>query len=572
MAHLSVSLFPLPFVVSFCAKFRSTACGVGMRHVLFAIPPLIIPSSSLAFQLPDPSLSAIPASSEVNQLLCLDRRHTSVAKALRLLDQPEYCSTATFYDFLGYRDGDVSIDNLQDVLDLTQQSPAVISADFSYLASKDQQTSFFIQAFAPTFSISSGSWSSIYSNSSTLTKPTPASGQPSITQRYSNSSSQEYSSSLSPTISVPLFDPYSINLAFYYRNLSFSTAYSSSSSDLSQFSNALTSSVDLWTAKNGILIAQKNVSSALTSFLSTYAQYELGALAIPDVAQSLNVLRQYQNSLSSSIESFNTYYAQLAANAGVPFGKLKLSPSFFSVQTVSKLASFQYGDLASLSRQSLVFSDQIYVDYYNFKSFQSQSRSYLSEYLPSFGLSFGWSPASTYSYNTAGLAQYSGDPIINTYSQTSNSTWGNSLAITFTWDFFDSGANAYLALSSKKNAIASRESAKQAALTVLQSASSNYSLFHNSSNQVAASLQSIDFSRRAYDDTLVALRAGFSNVTTLFQRLTEYSSALTSWNNQLRTLLASSVTLQYLSRDGYFEGIRPYQLVYGDYILDFIDY
>ncbi|UPM50346.1 TolC family protein [Synechococcus sp. A10-1-5-1] len=543
-----------------------------MRHVLFAILPLIIPSSSLAFQLPDPSLSAIPASSEVNQLLCLDRRHPSVAKALRLLDQPEYCSTATFYNFLDYRDGDVSIDNLQDVLDLTKQSPAVISADFSYLASKDQQASFFIQAFAPTFSISSGSWSSIYSNSSTLTKPTPASGQPSITQRYSNSSAQEYSSSLSPTISVPLFDPYSINLAFYYRNLSFSTAYSSSSSDLSQFSNALTSSVDLWTAKNGILIAQKNVSSALTSFLSTYAQYELGALAIPDVAQSLNVLRQYQNNLSSSIESFNTYYAQLAANAGVPFGKLKLSPSFFSVQTVSKLASFPYGDLASLSRQSLVFSDQIYVDYYNFKSFQSQSRSYLSEYLPSFGLSFGWSPSSTYSYNTAGLAQYSGDPIINTYSQTSNSTWGNSLAITFTWDFFDSGANAYLASSSKKNAIASRESAKQAALTVLQTASSNYSLFHNSSNQVAASLQSIDFSRRAYDDTLVALRAGFSNVTTLFQRLTEYSSALTSWNNQLRTLLASSVTLQYLSRDGYFEGIRPYQLVYGDYILDFIDY
>jgi len=556
----------------FRANFRATACGVGMRHVLFAILPLIIPSASLAFQLPDPSLSAVPAATEVNQLLCLDQRHPSLAKALRLLDQPEYCSTATFYDYLEYGDGDQSINNLQDVLDLTQQSPAVISADFSYLASKDQQASFFIQAFAPTFSISSGSWSSIYSNSSTLTKPTPASGQPAITQGYSTSSAQKYSSSLSPTISVPLFDPYSINLAFYYRNLSFSTAYSSSSSDLSQFSSALTSSIDLWIAKNGILIAQKNVSSALTSFLSTFAQYELGALAIPDVAQSLNVLRQYQNSLSSSVESFNTYYSQLATNAGVPFGKLKLSPSFFSVETVANLASFSYGDLASLSRQSLVFSDQIYVDYFNFKSYQSQSRSYLSEYLPSFGLSFGWSPSSTYSYNTAGLAQYSGDPIVNSYSQTSNSMWGNSLAVTFTWDFFDSGANAYLAASSKKNAIASRESAKQAALTVLQSTSSNYSLFSNSSNQLAASLQSIDFSRRAYDDTLVALRAGFSNVTTLFQRLTDYSSALTSWNNQLRTLLASSVALQYLSRDGYFKDIRPYHLAYGDYILDFIDY
>ncbi len=504
----------------------------------------------------------------ISRLLCLDRE-PFVRVALGLLSLKEYCPQPILY--LNESSDSPLLETLDDVIIQTKRSPNIKAADFSYMASKDLRSSYFLEAFAPSFSLDSGSWSYNYTGSSTLTYPTPAAGQPSQTQEYDTSSSQIYSRGIKPTFSIPIFNPTAINLARYYNNVSFSTAYSSTASDISQYNSSLLDAINVWIAYQDILVQLQNVYSASESLKVTVAQYQIGLLAVPDVAQSLAQLRLYQNNLSSAIISFNNYYTSLSSNIGISSDELTISAKFFMSKTISDLIGFSSLGREEIVRSSLIYSDTIYSSYYSYLGYLRQSDYYLSSYLPSFGLSFGWSPSTSYSYKTVGEAPYSGTLPIDSYSQSDNSGWGNSIAITMSWKLFDSGADALSARSQRRTASSTKESAKQSALDTIQSSNQYYSNYINYSNELIASDQSIKSSQKAFYDTLVALKAGFSDITTLVQRLNDYSSSMTGYTSNLSSLLSSVVNIQSSTRSGYFEGMNPYNLSYSSSILDFVD-
>ena len=139
------------------------------------------------------------------------------------------------------------------------------------------------------------------------------------------------------------------------------------------------------------------------------------------------------------------------------------------------------------------------------------------------------------------------------------------------WKLFDSGADALAARSQRRTASATKESAKQSALNTVESSNQNYSDYVNFSNELIASNQSISASQKAFYDTLIALKAGFSDVTTLVQRLSDYSSSMTGYTSNLSSLLSSVINIQSTTRSGYFKNMNPYNLSYSSSILDFVD-
>jgi len=482
--------------------------------------------------------------------LCIDNSNPTILNAIKLIKVASSCSEYKIVD----PKGPVTINGISDIIDLTASSPAIKSSDFSYWASKINTKAYYIQAFGPTASLSGGRTYS-YSGTSTNTNITTDSGAPTNEQRQETTLQSSWTNSVTPKITIPLFFPSQISLAKYYGSIEVSTAYSSTDSDLQQYTSTLTSFLNLWVARQQLLIANQNIISAIKSLDVTVSQYRLGLLAVPDVAQSLTNLRTYQSNSVTAILAYNSEIFTLAGLLGYSPESLAFEESSFDDSSIAALNRLAMPNIASLPQVAINNASQVYSILFQAEAAMRQSRYYLAQYVPSFGLVFGWAPSNEYLQYQA----LSNGNLIEQYSQR-ELNWGNSISIGFNWNIFDSFSAATSAASQRKIASKYVENAKSIAYQKIADASSAFNQIQAYQAQLEQINQAIVAANISYKNTLTAVKAGFSDVTTLTQRLNQLTSSKSNYWSTYKELISAKINLSYLTRQGIFEKVNPYQL------------
>lgn len=456
------------------------------------------------------------------------------------------------------------VNSLDDAVQLTKASPLIRSLDFSYIATKYTYKESLSKAFAPSFGIQAGSLSSALLKTKTSYNYSTLNGRPSNLKASDVSSTYTNQVSATPYFSQPVFQPQSILISKYYENISTSTAYSTTDTDLQQLLSSAQSFVNLWVSNKQIDVSLVNVKASLDALNATSAQYKVGLLAKPDLAAALSTYRTYQNSLVNSLQSFNTSFYSLASSIGVDARDLSVSPSAYS-QNLSNIVTFKGPyDKDSLKKLVVLNSSSIFSSVYEALGFQYFSKSYLAAYLPSFALVGTLSPnrsSSVYSETNNGN-------LVTAYTDTSsNLSSSSSIALTFNWLIFDSLANYYSSRQYKSTSQFYFEQAKNTAVTKTASSFSALEAYLFSLKSVELIASGISASQRSYYDTLLAVKAGFSDTTTLIQRLNTLNSQRSSYYSTLGSLLNSVLQLQYLTRLSFFRDFNPYNLPFSESIL-----
>jgi len=495
--------------------------------------------------------------SSTSNYLCIDNSYPTILNAIKLIKLSASCSDYKIVDPAG----PVKISDISDVINLTASSPAIKSSDFSYWATKINTKAYYLKAFGPTISMSGGRTYS-YTGTSTATNITTNNGAPVNVQQNQVSLEPSWTNSIAPQINIPLFFPAQISLAKYYGAIEVSTAYSSTDADLQQYTSTLSSFLNLWVARQQLLIANQNIVSAIKSLDVTVSQYRLGLLAVPDVAQSLTNLRTYQSNSVSAILAYNSELFTLAGLLGFSPKSLTIEDSSFDDSSVAVLNRLPLPNISTLAQSAINNASQVYSTLLQAEAALKQSRYYLAQYIPSFGLAFGWAPSNEYLRYQVN----SGGNTIQQYSQNVD-TWSNSISIGFSWNLFDSFSAATSAASQRKISEKYVQEAKYLAYQKIADAGSAYSQIKAYEAQLEQINQAIVAANISYNNTLTAVKAGFSDVTTLTQRLNQLTSAKSNYWSTYKQLLTSKINLSYLTRQGIFEKVNPYQLPFDGGVL-----
>ena len=206
-------------------------------------------------------------------------------------------------------------------------------------------------------------------------------------------------------------------------------------------------------------ISESNIKYSIQALEATLGQYQVGLLAIPDVAQVLTQLRSYQANYSNSVNSYNTTLASFSSQVGIDPDNLVIPDSLPSVEGANQPFTLNNDDTR---RQALLVNDSIrqYMQTANQYSFLRKSA--LSNYLPVITAN---ASASGYNqYYTLNQTDYrtKGSTTEDSSTLLKYRTWQATL--NFTWLIFDTLANKSLADSYNSK----RESFKQQAIQEVQ--------------------------------------------------------------------------------------------------------
>jgi outer membrane protein TolC len=505
---------------------------------------------------------------EINDLnldtLFCDQTNNSVKFTSQVLNLP--VGDSCIKPSLPSNNGAIKVSNLDDVVYLTKKSPSIKALDFSYLSTKLTEKASYLTAFGPQLKLSSGSLSVSNTTTNYNYNNQTRDGRPSNSPASTQDSTYTQSASITPLLSIPIFNPQNINLARYYSNLSKSSAYSTTDNDLTQISSALTNFLNLWIQSRQLQVSVDNLEASLQALAASVGQYKVGLLAKPDLGSTYSTYKSYQTSLLDSINSYNTSYNSLANSLGVQPDNIQLTPSALSDDALFSITNYVVPSKDKLRSLVLENSSQLYADIYQSRASDRFADYYLSTYLPTFSILASFSPSSSYS---SFKSSQSGS-VTEQYDYTSSSPSSYAVGLSFNWTLFDSLSAAASASSQKKLSLSYIEQARALAISKIQSALSSISTYESYTTSTVILLKSTQASLNAYNGTLYALRAGFSDTTTLVQRLNQLNSNRTSYLTSLQTALAAKINIAYLTRSGIYLNYNPYNLIYSSQFLDIL--
>jgi outer membrane protein TolC len=337
-----------------------------------------------------------------------------------------------------------------------------------------------------------------------------------------------------------------------------SQASVTNSSALQTLTSAASSFIELWLYKQLLSISEANIKYSIQALNATVGQYQVGLLAIPDVAQVLTQLRSYQANYSSSVNSYNTSFANFCSQVGVRPDRIYIPdqlPTVVGANTPFPL------NISDTKNQALLLNDTIREYLQTSDQYANLSKSALSNYLP---LITGNASNSGYNqYYTVDQTEFGR----RTSSDESNNllkyrTWQATLNVT--WLLFDTLANKSLADSYKGKKDSYRQLALQQYQNVVSTADQYYSSYLSSMNTTKLNQSALEAARKSYQETLIASQAGFSNTTALVQVLQQVASAQQSVAQSLASLYTSNSNLQSLTKSGVYENALPIPVNYSE--------
>ena len=440
----------------------------------------------------------------------------------------------------------------KEIVSKTFDNPTVASAIKDYESDRYNSKSAFVSAFLPTISLlSSPGYSSIFPYTQKISTNTSSYKEGDfISSAWSKSqvsnSEQNYNAILS--LSMPIFKPSNIKDWNALTSLQKAQSYTSTSNISDQITDTFTNVIGLWIAKKSIFLNRLNVIAATETLTSTVAQYQLGSLAIPDIASSLATLRQNQADLSNQYTSFFTNYNSLAYQLGTDPSSLVLSPAFYSHDFMEIFYDYDVYLSPEIVNLAVSKDNLVYFNLYQSSYHNDISKKYLANYLPAISLNLAnsWytSASNSISKNcTANCITESKSYSFSSYSEP-------SLSLTANWNFFDSGANLFSSLSSKKSAEASLQSAVAQALDVINEISSDVENLALQSDTLDFSNSALKASRQSYKDTVIAYQAGFADTNTLVSRLNSFTSARLSVLSDLSDVFSTKLSIMSILKDG----------------------
>jgi len=484
-----------------------------------------------------------------------DQPNTSVKFSSEILNlNDSFCQKPP----LPGNNGSVRVAGLSDAINLTKESPTVKSLDFSYYSTTLTSKAYYLKAFGPTFSLSNGALQASNSRSNSSYSYQQLNGSPSDASFSTSSSSYTQQLSLSPVLAVPLLNPQNINLARYYSKLSKSSAYSTTDEDLQQLTATLSNFVSLWIQKRVLQVSVDNLKASLEALDAAVGQYKVGLLAKPDLGSTLSTYRNYQASLLSAVSSYNSAYNSLANSMGIPPENLHMTSQALSGDALSPIVAYAVPAKSQLSSLVINNSSQIYAFVYQSQAYDRFADFYLSTYIPTFAIFASSSPSNSWNSFASSQSGTSQDQ----YQYNSSTSGSYSVGISFSWTLFDSFSAASLASSQKKLSLSNIQQARALAISKVQSAFTSLATYEALSLSTELLLNATRASLTAYNDTLYAIRAGFSDTTTLIQRLTQLNSNRLSYLSNLQSTLDSKINIAYLTRSGLFLDYNPYSLSY----------
>lgn len=513
------------------------------------------------------SFSANSASSSVfnndnlDSYFC-DQNNNSVQSTLKILDLPS--SANCIKPSLPINNGPVKVSSIDDAVYLTKNSPSVKALDLSYEATELTAKASYLNAFGPQLTLSGGSLSASNIVTSYIYNYQVQNSQPSNSQVSIQDSTFTKNFSVTPLLSIPVFNLKNINLARYYSNLSKSSAYSTTDNDLTQISSALTNYVSLWIQKRQLQVSIVNLNASLQALSATIGQYKVGSLAKPDLASTYSTYKAYQASLLDSINNYNTSYFTLANSLGVQPDNLQLTQAALSDSALSSITSYIVPNKDQLRSLILENSSQLYADIYQSRASNRYADYYLSTYVPTFSVNVSTSP----SYSQYSFKSLQSSSVTEQYNYNTSNPISYAVGVSFSWTLFDSFTAATNAASQRKQSLAYIEQARALAISKLQSGLSSSSAYDSYSASANLLLNATQVSLISYNGTLSAVRAGFSNITTLVQRLNQLNSNRSSYLTSFQTALNAKINLAYLTRSGLYFNYNPYNLNYSAQFLD----
>ena len=511
---------------------------------LFCVSPLFVSAKALEN---DDFLSKIKAADNVNYL-CIDDSIPSIKMALSLLNQNSLCKPVVTMPLTSL-DG---IDSISEIVSKTFDNPTVASAIKDYESDRYSSKSAFVSAFLPTISLSS---TSAYNSTFPYTQKTSTNTSSYfegdfISSAWSESqvTSDDQNYNIILSLSMPIFQPSNIKEWNALTSFQKAQSYTSTADIHDQIRDTFTNVIGLWIAKKSIFLNRLNVIAATETLTSTVAQYQLGSLAIPDIASSLATLRQNQADLSNQYTNFFTNFNSLAYQLGTDPSSLVLSPAFYSHDFMEIFYDYDVSLSPEIVNLAVTKDNLIYYNLYQSSYYNDISKKYLANYLPAITLNLANSWYTSASNSTS--KNCTANCIIESKSYSFTSYSEPSLYLSANWSFFDSGANLFSSLSNKKSAEASLQTAVAQALDVVNEISSDIENLALQSDTLDFSNSALKASRQSYKDTVIAYQAGFADTNTLVSRLNTFTSARLSVLSDLSDVFSTKLSIMSILKDG----------------------
>ena len=307
---------------------------------------------------------------------------------------------------------------------------------------------------------------------------------------------------------------------------------------------------------------QLNVIAAFESLVSTVGQYKIGSLAKPDVAESLSTLRSYQSSLASEYETYFSLFNSLSSQLGLQPSNFKLNKDFFKVSFLDPLLDYEKMLDSETLQASVKNNNSIYNYLYLSSSYLDLGKSYLANYLPEISLSLGYSYTSDNEAIKTRNCTSSWNCVLTSKENQMTSTADPSISLNMTWKLFDSGSSYYQFKSNKKTAESNFDLAVNSAYEAIESITTDFQKKSLLKDEIDFNHSSLSASIISYRETLVAYRAGFSDTTSLVQRLTSLVSARSSYLSSIKDQLENKIDIMARLRDGIYSDLNYFGLDY----------
>jgi len=501
-----------------------------------------------------------------SELLCIDKID-SVQKAIRLLNQKEICKVTPSVETIFSESG---ISSISEIVNKTIQSPSSQSEFKTVEASRYMVDSSFASAFLPTLELSSGSITKSETSDKTSSKtkryiPVPvtvsALDDPSWSFTETNTSSDPaYYAQFALTL--PLYKPSLIQTYVYYKSSGKAEAFSSTSAIDNEVETSIKDAISLWVSYKQIKMNKLNVIAALESLETTIGQYKIGQKAIPDIAESLSQLRTNQSELANEYETYFSSFNSLALQLGLKPSNLYFNPEFLKVTFLNPLLDYSQTLNSETLQESVSKSNSVYNYLYLSSSYLDLGKSYLANYLPAVSLSLGYN-YQTYN-NTIKTSSCGGNWSCELKSRENEISSSNdpSISLNFSWQFFDSGKAYYEYRSNKMTAESNFDNAVNSAYEAIESITTDFQTQLMLEDQIDFNYSSLASSMISYRDTLLAYKAGFSDTTSLVQRLQQLVSARSTFLSSIQSQLDTKLSIMQTLRDGIYSDLNYFNLNY----------
>ena len=501
-----------------------------------------------------------------SELLCIDKID-SVQKAIRLLNQKEICKVTPSVETIFSESG---ISSISEIVNKTIQSPSSQSEFKTVEASRYMVDSSFASAFLPTLELSSGSITKSETSDKTSSKtkryiPVPvtvsALDDPSWSFTETNTSSDPaYYAQFALTL--PIYKPSLIQTYVYYKSSGKAEAFSSTSAIDNEVETSIKDAISLWVSYKQIKMNKLNVIAALESLETTIGQYKIGQKAIPDIAESLSQLRTNQSELANEYETYFSSFNSLALQLGLKPSNLYFNPEFLKVTFLNPLLDYSQTLNSETLQESVSKSNSVYNYLYLSSSYLDLGKSYLANYLPAVSLSLGYN-YQTYN-NTIKTSSCGGNWNCELKSRENEISSSNdpSISLNFSWQFFDSGKAYYEYRSKKMTAESNFDNAVNSAYEAIESITTDFQTQLMLEDQIDFNYSSLASSMISYRDTLLAYKAGFSDTTSLVQRLQQLVSARSTFLSSIQSQLDTKLSIMQTLRDGIYSDLNYFNLNY----------